>query len=137
MRRARNAVKSRSKVVIVTGRVSTADLRAVEDLDRTWNDAYEHNDRAPLEHILADDFEAIAADGATVSKARLMEPSRAPRSIAFSERSIQVFGSTAIARGRLQLELEGGRKDQRFMRVYVKRDGRWQAVAVQVSAVVE
>ena len=116
---------------------STADARAVGDLDRAWNEAYERNDRAQLGKILADDFEAVAADGQTISKAQLMQPGSAPRSIAFSERSMRLFDSTAITRGRLRLEHEGGRVDQRFMRVYAKRDERWHAVAVQVSAVVE
>ena len=80
---------------------------------------------------------AVAADGPTVSKAQLMQPGSAPRAIAFSEQSLRLFESTAVTRGRLRLEHEGGRIDQRFMRVYAKRDGRWHAVAVQVSAVVE
>jgi ketosteroid isomerase-like protein len=121
----------------MTEGASTADAEAVGDLDRAWNEAYERNDRAQLGNILADEFEAAAADGGTISKAQLLQPGAAPLSIAFSERSIRLFDSTAITRGRLRLEHEGGRVDQRFMRVYARRDGRWQAVAVQVSAVVE
>ena len=121
----------------MTEGASTADARAVDDLDRAWNEAYERNDRAKLGGILADDFEAVAADGQTISKVQLMQPGSAPLSIGFSGRSIRLFDSTAITRGRLRLEHEGGRVDQRFMRVYARRDGRWQAVAVQVSAVVE
>lgn len=120
----------------MTERAPTTDAEAVGDLDRAWNEAYERNDRAQLGDILADDFEAVAADGQTISKAQLMQPGSAPRSIAFSERSMRLFDSTAIARGRLRLEHEGARVDQRFMRVYAKRGGRWQAVAVQVAAVV-
>jgi ketosteroid isomerase-like protein len=121
----------------MTDEASTADERSVGDLDRAWNDAYERSDRAQLAGILADDFEAVAADGLTITKTQLMQPGSAPRSIAFNERSLRLFDSTAITRGRLRLEHEGGRVDQRFMRVYARRDGRWQAVAVQVSAVVE
>lgn len=121
----------------MTEGASTADVRTVEQLDRAWNEAYERNDRAQLGGILADDFEAVAADGETISKAQLMEPSPAPRSIAFTERSLRHHGRTAITRGRLRLEHEGGAVDQRFMRVYAKRDGRWRAVAVQVSRVAE
>ena len=121
----------------MTERASTADAGTVGALDQAWNEAYEHNDRARLEGILADDFEAVAADGQTITKAQLMQPGRAPRSIAFSERSLRLFDSTAVTRGRLRLEHQGGRVDQRFMRVYAKRDARWEAVAVQVSAVVE
>ena len=121
----------------MTEGASTADADAVGDLDQAWNEAYVRNDRAQLASILADDFEAVAADGQTISKAQLMQTGSAPRSIAFSERSLRLFDSTAIARGRLRLEHEGGGVDQRFMRVYAKRKGRWHAVAVQVSAVVE
>lgn len=98
-----------------------ADERAVDALDRAWNAAYEQNERDRLVDVLADDFIAVTADGRAVTKAQLVQPSAAPRSIAFSERSVQLFGTTAITRGR----------------VYAKRDGRWQAVAVQVFAVVE
>ena len=121
----------------MTEGASSADALAVEDLDKAWNEAYERNDRAQLGDILADDFEAVAADGQTITKAQLMQPGRAPRSIAFSERSLRLFDSTAITRGRLRLEHEGGRVDQRFMRVYARRDRRWQAVAVQVSTVAD
>jgi ketosteroid isomerase-like protein len=116
---------------------SAADRRAVDVIDRAWNEAYERNDRARLGPILAEDFEAVTADGQTVSKAQLMRPSTAPRSIAFTERSVRPHGSTAITRGRLTLEHDGRRIDQRFMRVYTKRGGRWWAVAVQVFPILE
>ena len=67
----------------------------------------------------------------------LMQPTPGAEQIAFSERSLSVFGSTAVARGRLRLSLASGRVDQRFLRVYAKRDGRWQAVAVQTAPTVE
>src|SRR5688572_26887995 len=98
-----------------------ADMEAVADLDRAWNDASERSERAQLGSILADDFQAVAADGQTIGKAQLMQPGSPPRSIAFSERSLRLFESTAITRGRLRLEHEGGRVDQRFMRVYARR----------------
>src|SRR5688572_24550059 len=79
---------------------ASADAATVGALDRAWNEAYERNDRAQLGTILADDFEAVAADGQSIGKAQLMEPGSAARSIAFSERSLRLFGSTAVTRGR-------------------------------------
>ena len=38
----------------MTKGASTADVKAVGDLDRAWNEAYERNDRAQLANILAD-----------------------------------------------------------------------------------
>jgi ketosteroid isomerase-like protein len=64
-----------------------------------------------------------------------MRPTPAPLAIAFSERSLRVFGSTAIVRGRLSLERADGRVEQRFLRVYAKRAEGWRAVAVQVFPV--
>jgi ketosteroid isomerase-like protein len=105
----------------------------VRRLDSAWNEAYLHNDRSPLAHILADDFAAFLPSGEAASKAALMVTPPPALSANFSEQSVHVFGSAAISRGRLQLELADRSVDQRFLRVYSKRDGRWQAVAVSVT----
>ena len=53
----------------------------------------------------------------------------------FSEQFVRVFGDTGMSRGRLQLELEDRRIDQRFLRVFARRDGIWRAVSVAVTPV--
>jgi ketosteroid isomerase-like protein len=87
-------------------------------LDSEWNEAYRRHDRAPLAHVLADDFTGLTATGEPITKAILMinPPGRA-RSVIFSEQLVRVFGDTGISRGRLQLELDDRRVDQRFLRV--------------------
>jgi hypothetical protein len=68
-----------------------------------------------------------------ITKSLLMiDPPQRARSVNFSEQSVCVFGNTGISRGRLQLELEDCRIDQRFLRIFAKRDGTWQAVSVSV-----
>jgi len=57
------------------------------------------------------------------------------KSIEFTEQYVQVFGQTAISRGRLQLDSDILRLDQRFLRVYSKRDGIWRAVSVAVTPI--
>jgi hypothetical protein len=110
------------------------DEAEVLRLDDAWNDAYRRSDRSPLADILAEDFSAVTPTGGAASKASLMvSPPGVVVSIAFSEQGVQLFGETAISRGRLQLELVDLKVDQRFMRVYAKRGGRWQAVSVSVS----
>jgi len=105
-------------------------------LDSEWNEAYRRHDRAPLAHILADDFTGLTASG-DITKALLMiNPSgQGVKSVTFSEQYVHVFGDTGISRGRLQLELDDRRVDQRFLRVFAKQDGIWQAVAVAVTPV--
>src|ERR1700687_5318638 len=105
-------------------------------LDSEWNEAYRRHDRAPLAHILAHDFTGLTASGELITKAKLMiNPPGRVRSVTFSEQFVRVFGDTGISRGRLQLELEDRRIDQRFLRVFAKRDGIWQAVSVAVTPV--
>jgi ketosteroid isomerase-like protein len=113
----------------------TADLETIEKLDAAWNEAYILNDRSRLERILAVDFEATDANFRIISKSMLLDPTPAPKQIAFSERSVKLFGGTAITRGRLQLTQASGTVDQRFLRVYAKRGGQWEAVAVQTAPV--
>ena len=103
-------------------------------LDNAWNEAYQRHDRAPLESILADDFTALTPSGELITKASLMvNPSEIARSVTFSEQAVHVFGKTAITRGRLQLDLNDRRVDQRFLRVFSYRDGTWRAVSVAVT----
>jgi len=112
-------------------------------LDSEWNEAYRRRDRSPLEHILADDFTGLTALGEPITKALLMiNPSgRGVKSTTFSEQFVCVFGGTGISRGRLQLELEDHRIhlfiDQRFLRVFAKRDGTWRAVSVAVTPIAD
>jgi hypothetical protein len=59
----------------------------------------------------------------------------------FDEITLRIFGEVAILTGRLsgQMQESDGINDinQRYMRVYAKRNGRWQAVATQVTKVKE
>jgi hypothetical protein len=136
----------------------TDDEAEILRLDSEWCEAYRRNDRAPLAHILADDFTGLTASGGPITKALLMiNPSAVGvKSITFSEQFVCVFGDAGISRGRLQIELEDrivevakapiidvdGRTvtpapgiDQRFLRAWAKREGVWQAVAVAVAPV--
>jgi ketosteroid isomerase-like protein len=115
-----------------------SDEAEVLKLDEAWNEAYRQHDRSPLAMILADDFNGATALGEPITKAALMvnPPGRA-LSVIFSDREVRVFGNAAITRGRLRLELQGRSVDQRFLRVFAKRDGGWQAVSVAVTPVPE
>jgi ketosteroid isomerase-like protein len=117
----------------------TDDEAQILRLDSKWNEAYRRRDRSPLAHILADDFTGWTALNEPITKALLMinPPSEQIKSVTFSEQFVQVFGNCAIGRGRLQLESDDGRIviDQRFLRVFAKRNGTWQAVSVAVTPV--
>jgi len=108
-----------------------SDEEVVRRLERAWNEAYLSNDRSAFAEILADDFRGFLPDGRSIAKAELMAPTE-PRRVEFSELSLHLFGPTALSRGRVRVEHPEGAAEQRFVRIYSKRKGRWQAVAVQV-----
>ena len=114
-------------------------------LDSEWNEAYPGRDVAALDYIIADDWVCIDGAGLVVSKRQLLD--RVESSAAFldpykfDEITLRMLGDTAIVTGRLS----GTRRDndgpfhleQRYTRVYVKRNNRWQSVATQVTIVKE
>jgi hypothetical protein len=59
-------------------------------------------------------------------------------SIVEDDASIRAYGDAAVLSGRLTSKHEGRESSQlRFTRFYVKRQGRWQAVAFQVTRITE
>ncbi len=107
------------------------DTELVLRLDRAWNDAYVRNERSALADILADDFRGTLPDGRTIGKSQLLQPTE-PRPVWFRELSLEVYGPAAVSRGRIRVQHPEGAAEQRFVRVYARREGRWQAVSVHV-----
>jgi ketosteroid isomerase-like protein len=113
------------------------DKAHVLRLDEAWNEAYRRHDRSQLAPILADDFIALTASNEPITKATLMiDPPGRANSVTFSDQEVFVFGDAAVSRGRLRLEIQDRTVDQRFLRVFAKRDGLWRAVSVAVTPVV-
>jgi ketosteroid isomerase-like protein len=113
-------------------RRSLNEEREVQDLDLAWNEVYLRNDRSGFAAILADDFVATMADGTTGTKADMMRPTPEGAKVSFSDATLRVCPPTAIARGRVKIEHAEHTVDQWYVRIYSKRDGRWQAVAAVV-----
>src|SRR5262245_25402568 len=110
-----------------------SDIRAVTALDQAWNQAYVRGDREPLREILSADFVAVTPAGAEVPRSRLLQaPEQAATQVRFSEFALRWWGDTATTRGRIVVETASEVIEQRYMRVFSKRQGRWWAVTVQV-----
>lgn len=115
------------------------------DLDREWNEAYPRLDCAALDRIIADDWVCIDGAGQVITKRELLTRVASSAgfldSYKFDEIALRLFGEVAILTGRLsgQIQESDGIHDinQRYMRVYVKRNERWQAVATQVTKIKE
>ena len=133
-------------LVLLAAQTSAQDsiTHLVLTLEAQRRTAHLRGNADQLANILADDFVDVGANGGRRTKQQNVEETRAhviqwTTLVATNER-VQVFDSTtAVVTG----EQEGagtyngqpfGRKT-RYMRVYLKRDGRWQNVAAQSALI--
>ncbi len=100
-------------------------------------------DLATLDHIFADDFVFTNSRGERRTKARVIadykRTDREFKSYAIGDVRVRTYGDTALVTGhrkqKARVKGENRADDVRFIRVYVKREGRWQLVAGQVTPI--
>jgi ketosteroid isomerase-like protein len=110
------------------------EREAVMRLERELADAFARRDIAALERILADDFTWVDEDGVTKKAQYLKETAKLAAttdSIILDDREVRVYGNTAVSTGRFKWS--GDSVTAHYTAVYVKRSGRWQAVAGQFT----
>ena len=117
--------------------------QAIQKLEQQWGDALVKKDQATIDRIAAADWELTDPEGSVVSKAKadadLKSGTVVFESFHLDDLKVRVFGDIAIAYG---LETEKSKYQgndtsgqYRFTDVFVKRDGRWQAISTHVSRV--
>jgi ketosteroid isomerase-like protein len=110
-------------------------------MERDWSQAGLKKDFKTLDRIMADDWVSIDSLGQATTKAQTLSAMKSSQSseqsIALGEMKVRVFGTAAIVTG---TDVEKGTyKGQdssgkyAWMDVFVKRNGRWQAVASQTT----
>ena len=120
----------------------------VRKLEREWLDAYEQHDATAMDRILADDFKLTQSSGAVQTKADILAALTAPRDSGrpepkFSTEDVQsrVEGDTVILTGRFiqRMEHDGQTRTigASYTDTYVKRRGRWQVVASQLTRILQ
>jgi hypothetical protein len=120
-------------------RTSPGDRASLEAVELEWLHA-EH-DRATLDRVLADDFVHPVAAGVFLTKAQHIDwvvahPPPVDRRQRFDRLVIRTYGDVGIVTGMVIAQAPDGREDRSvFTDVFVKRDGRWQAVNAQENAV--
>jgi ketosteroid isomerase-like protein len=127
--------------------VSQAE-REIRELEARFVRAVVEGDRAFYERVLADDFTHTSHSGVFKTRAQFMAENKfdekkdvesgRTRYDAYDvdDLAIRIYGDTAVVTGRTSPK---GRTAQgqpitgqyRYLRVWVKRQGRWQAVAFQ------
>ena len=120
-------------------RAAQRDRDGLEAIERQWL-ASEH-DRAALGRILAEDFLHPVPAGVFLTKAQHIDwavrhPAPSGRQQRFDQLRIRRYGDVGLVTG-LVISTDGaGREDRTvFTDVFVRRNGRWQAVNAQENAV--
>ena len=101
-------------------------------------------DAAALDRIYADDFIGIGPSGTVRAKPQVLADFTSGdlkfQSITTDDVQVRVYGNTAVETGRsTMIGQDRGKavpRDNRFTRVWVKRQGRWQLVANHYSLLV-
>jgi ketosteroid isomerase-like protein len=112
---------------------------------REWDEAYARRDTEALNRILADDFFFTDAAGTVNNKTQyIMAVIKSPditliEPVKSDDLSIRLYGDVAVVTGRTGIRGRprhpASRDLFRFTDVWVKRQGRWQVVASQVTRV--
>ena len=109
--------------------------QTLKQIERDWTDAWMKRDSSVLDRIIADDFSLVSPDG-TLTKAGILAELKSDPPIAsmiLDPMTVRVFGDTAVVTGG-DTETEAGKNTSDhflWLTVFVKRNGRWQAVASQ------
>jgi ketosteroid isomerase-like protein len=117
--------------------------QTLKQLEHDWSQASLKRDLATLDKIMADDWISIDFQGRTVTKsetiANLKSGSPATQAAGIGEMKVRVFGDSAIVTGSDTEKSSVKGKDvidkYLWTDVFVKRNGRWQAVASQSTKV--
>ena len=119
-------------------------LRQIKEVD--WPKAYREQDPELLNRILADEFQMIDADGGWSSKAEELEYVRKHKpsydSFRFVIKRLEIFENDSAVVAGTGVITDGDGTDQvvteyQSTNMFIKRDGRWQAIASHVSGIKE
>lgn len=117
------------------------DPSVLADIEHTWADALDHQNPAPLECILATEFQDINTSGQIRDRAQTLAaaPKRMAGTDRLSDLDPHVQGDIGYIRGVATLVDPSGKTvaQVRFTDLYLYRDGRWQCVAGQETLVSE
>jgi uncharacterized protein (TIGR02246 family) len=115
----------------------------IKQLEQERNQALLRGDAAALARMTSDDYTFINQRGELRTKAEIVSGFKSGtykyEARQISDLRVRVYGNTAIVTGRATQKGVENTKDysgeNRFTRVYVKQEGRWVSVALQVTSV--
>jgi ketosteroid isomerase-like protein len=121
----------------------SATEQALLQLEREWEQANAKNDTAALDRLLAPEFVSTDSDGRLTTRAEMFARRKSGQ-VKFTvftqdDYQVRVIGDTAIVTGRSTIKGTRDGKDwsgqERWTDVFVRRNGRWQAIATHSSRI--
>lgn len=122
---------------------SHAIHKKIESLELEWRNAEVSNNLSVMDHLLADDYLGISANGTVETKAQELAQRRAGtvriQSLDISDIKVRVYGDTAVVTSTAELVGVNGQSNisgnYRYTRVYNKRFGQWKIVSFEASRI--
>ncbi len=126
---------------VVTAEEKKAAVEVMATLVK-WADAVRDRDVAVLDQIFAEDVVITAFDGKVRGKKEELEtmkpnPTFRTTGIANEDVGLRVFGDVTVVTALTKMNFVANEKESstalRYTAVFVRRDGRWQIVALQTA----
>ena len=118
------------------GEHMTSDHETLVALNDDYIRSVQQGDVERFGEILADDFLCSLPDGSLIDRARFLERTAQPVTIAnlrAHEVNVRLLGDFAIIHARTTFTVEGRDASGRYTDVWARRDGRWLAVSAHVT----
>jgi ketosteroid isomerase-like protein len=120
-----------------------AEEESVRKVENEFAVAYGRNDPEALDRLWAADYTFVNPAGQVLTKAQRLAMLRSGElkieAYSRDDESIRIYGNTALVTYRSTVKAQRNGNDvssqRRVITVWVKRDGRWQAVAQQSTGI--
>ncbi len=120
---------------------SHAIHKEIEALEQQWREAIISNNVGAMDHLLADDYIGISANGTVETKAQALALRKAGTvkitQLDLNDLKVRVYGDTAVVTSKAELAGTNGQSDisgnYRYTRVYNKRLGQWKIISFEAS----
>jgi ketosteroid isomerase-like protein len=117
--------------------------KQIENLEQDWRKALLASNVPAMDHLLADDYLGVTANGTLETKADLLAMRRAGTvhisELNLSDLKVRVYGDTAVVTSRAEIAGTNGGTDigghYRYTRVYNRRNGEWRIVSFEASRI--
>jgi uncharacterized protein (TIGR02246 family) len=119
----------------------SAISQTLQAIERAWLNAEKNHDASTFEKLVADDWIAISPDGKSQTKDERAAEIKTAHvvSATLGEMKVRVFGDTAVVTGTdNEITMTDGKKSSDhyvWTDVFVKRNGKWLAVASQTAQI--